>query len=75
MAIAPPHDGEIRRFTVNNHPELVDVYRYSLAAGGWLYEGQERKGELPEHLIAQIDQHVEPDASRRESLRRRKLGG
>jgi hypothetical protein len=63
MANTSPSDGMIRRLTVSNHPDLVDVYRYSVADEGWLFMGQERRGELPAHQIAEIDNHPKPTES------------
>jgi hypothetical protein len=63
MANTSLSDGMIRRFTVSNHPDLVDVYRYSVADEGWLFMGQERRGELPAHQIAEINKHLEPTES------------
>jgi hypothetical protein len=63
MANTSPSDGMIRRLTVSNHPDLVDVYRYSVADEGWLFMGQERRGELPAHQIAEIDKHPKPTES------------
>jgi len=69
MANLSPTDGTIRRYTVSNHPDLVDVYRYSARDEGWLYMGQERRDRLPAHQIAEINKHLEPTEIVRNSAR------